>query len=526
MARSRAGRVLARRKWYLLTAVTITTSAALLLTRATPPLYRSEATLLLSPRAGAGAPLTPQVTASLADVASDRGTALAVLRRYGAEFPFTTTALQRKISASAVGGTLLLRISVSDSDPARAQQLADAVATTFAELLPRLQGPAVAASLVGPASRPLVATRPPVALAVGAGLLAGLLVGVALALLAERLDSRVTTTAALEAALGVPVLAAIPRFDARRAPLPLLGRRWSAPAEAFRKLRANVSFLSAGWTVNRGAVCYVVTSPVGDEGKSTIAANLALAAAQAGQRVVLLDGDLRKPAVHRLFGLAPRVGATTVLVGRTSIAAALQQPSDAPLSVLTSGQLPPNPAELVGSLAMEALVRELRQDADLILIDCPPILPVADPMLVARLADGVLVVARAGATTTERLQAARAAVQRAGVPLLGAILNAVNPRDGDPAANAWYGQGIERPRGMSAIAPHSQAPPVPGPSASASPSPSATAGVSAAAAPAVTPSRVASRHARRRHAGLSGRGLPVPRQPESRQPESRQPESR
>jgi len=516
--------VLARRKWYLLVALTLTTSAALLLTRATPPLYRSEATLLLAPRASAAGmpltpltPLTPQVIASLADVASDRATALAVLRRYGAEFPLTTTALQRRISATAVDGTLLLRVTVSDSDPAQAQQLADAVATTFAELLPRLQGPAVRASLISPATRPLAATRPPVACAVGAGLLAGLLVGVALALLAERLDSRVNTATELETALGVPVLAAIPRFDARRAPLPLLGRRWSAPVEAFRKLRANVSFLSAGWTIARGAVCYVITSPVADEGKSTIAANLALAAAQAGQRVVLLDGDLRKPAVHRLFGLPPRVGATTVLVGRTTVAAALQQPSDAPLSVLTSGQLPPNPAELVGSLAMEALVRELRQEADLILIDCPPILPVADPMLVARLADGVLVVARAGATTTERLAAARAAVQRAGVPLLGAILNAVNPRDSDPAANAWYGQGIERPRGMSAIAPRTTA--TPSPSPSPTPGPAAGAGVgvgvgagTSATAPAVTPSRAQTRHARRRHGGLAGRGMPVPRQ--------------
>jgi capsular exopolysaccharide synthesis family protein len=393
----------------------------------------------------------------------------------------------------------------------RAQQLADAVAGTFAELVPRLRGPAVEASPVGPASRAFAAPRPPAVLAGAAGVLAGLLIGVALALLAERLDSRVNTAAKLEAALGVPVLAAVPRFDARRSPLPLLGRRWSAPAEAFRKLRANVSFLSAGWTIARGAVCYVITSPVADEGKSTIAANLALAAAQAGQRVVLLDGDLRKPAVHRLFGLAPRVGATTVLVGRTTAAAALQQPSDAPLSVLTSGQLPPNPAELVGSLAMEALVRELRQDADLILIDCPPILPVADPMLVARLADGVLVVARAGSTTTERLLAARSAVQRAGVPLLGAILNAVNPRDNDPAASAWYGQGIERPRGMPAIAPPTPLP-SPSPGAAANAAPAAGSGANGGATvPPVTPSRAQARHARRRR-GLASRGMPVPRQ--------------
>jgi capsular exopolysaccharide synthesis family protein len=354
---------------------------------------------------------------------------------------------------------------------------------------------------------------------------AGLLVGVVLALLAERLDTRVHTAAALEAALGVPVLAAIPRFDARRAPLPLLGRRWSAPAEAFRKLRANVSFLSlsTGWSATRGAVCYVITSPVADEGKSTVAANLALAAAQAGQRVVLLDADLRRPAVHRLFGLPPRVGATTVLVGRTTAGAALQQPSDAPLSVLTSGQLPPNPAELVGSLAMEALVRELRQDADLLLIDCPPVLPVADPMLVARLADGVLLVARAASTTTERLQAARAAVQRAGVPLLGAVLNAVHPRDGDPAANAWYGQGVERTRGMAPFAPRT--PPAAGPNpgagqgaavAGAGVSASATAMATATATAPVAPSRAKGKARHLRRGGLAGRGMPVPRQRESR----------
>ena len=218
----------------------------------------------------------------------------------------------------------------------------------------------------------------------------------------------------------MPVVGTIPPFNAQGLPTPVSDQRRSAASEAFRKLRTNFSFLG----VDRDSVCCVVTSPAQGDGKSTVTANLALALAETGARVVIVDADLRRPAQHRIFGLQERVGTTTVLLQQADAADALQHPGPDSLAVLTAGQLPINPAELLASRRMAELVQWLRQRADVVLLDCPPILPVTDPMVAARWADGVLLVARAEVTTTDQVQAATAACGKAGATVFGTILNA------------------------------------------------------------------------------------------------------
>jgi capsular exopolysaccharide synthesis family protein len=265
----------------------------------------------------------------------------------------------------------------------------------------------------------------------------GLILGVGLALLRELLDRSVKTPEELEAATGVPVVGAIPPFKASKQPIPVATEPRTAAAEAFRKLRTNFAFLG----VDKGSICCVITSPAAADGKSTVAANLAIVLAQAGQRVVLVDADLRKPSLHRIFGLHQRVGTTTVLLDQADTLDALQQTDPSLPAVLTSGQIPPNPSELLGSRRMKQLIEELRTTFDVILVDCAPLLPVTDPLVVSRFADGLLLITRAGTTTRDQAQAAKNACTKAGASVFGTVLNATTVAEGDQSSYyAYYGQ--------------------------------------------------------------------------------------
>jgi capsular exopolysaccharide synthesis family protein len=265
----------------------------------------------------------------------------------------------------------------------------------------------------------------------------GLVLGVGLAFLRELLDRSVKVPEELEIATGVPVVGTIPPFKAGKQPIPVAEQPRTAAAEAFRKLRTNFGFLG----IDRESLCCVVTSPTAGDGKSTVAANLAIALAQAGQRVALIDADLRKPSLHKLFRLQQRVGTTTVLLDQAGVHDAIQHLGPGLPAVLTSGQLPPNPSEVLGSRRMGELVAELRAAYEVVMIDCAPLLPVTDPMVVSRFADGILLIARAGTTTRDQAQAARAASVKAGAKVFGAVLNAASVTEGRQSAYyAYYGE--------------------------------------------------------------------------------------
>jgi len=177
-------------------------------------------------------------------------------------------------------------------------------------------------------------------------------------------------------------------------------------SEAYRTLRTNLDF--AG--LDRALKTLVVTSAGVGEGKSTTLANLAVVSAQAGRRVILVDADLRRPTLHEIFGLDNRVGLTTAMMDEAALASPpFQATSVEGLSVLTSGPLPPNPAELMGSRRMEEVIAALARQADQVLFDTPPVVAVTDAAVLATRVDGVLLVISAGKT---RREVARTAVQR------------------------------------------------------------------------------------------------------------------
>lgn len=438
-------RVARKRAWLIVVATLGCIGCALVASLATIPVYQGTAKLIVvaktDPSGGVtsayeGALLSQQLVKSFAQILESRTIAEEALRLDPQ--PFSPAELQQKVHAEPVTGTLLIHLSVQDTDAARARRLTNSVARGFISTVPRLQsGSTLRVSIVEPALTPGAPIKPRTKLNVALGLLLGLTLGVGLALLREFLDRTVKAPRELEAAIESPVVGTIPPFKAGKHLIPVAEQPRTAVAEAFRKLRTNFAFLG----VDRASQCYVITSPSAGDGKSTVAANLAIALTQAGQRVAVIDADLRKPSIHRLFRLSQRVGTTTVLLDRAGIGDAIQHSAPDLPDVLTSGQLPPNPSELLGSRRMEELLAELKATYEVVLVDCPPLLPVTDPMVVSRFADGVLLVVRAGVTTRDQAEAAKGACMKAGAKIFGAVLNASPVIEGDqPAYYAYYGE--------------------------------------------------------------------------------------
>ena len=265
----------------------------------------------------------------------------------------------------------------------------------------------------------------------------------AYALVRRHLDRRIRNATEIERLFGVPVIGTLPvdhRLDGKStileagasAQLQDAGAG-GAMAEALRELRTNLSFLD----VDQPPRIIVVTSSLQAEGKSTVTANLAVTMAAAGENVVVVDGDLRRPTLVDVFNLVPGVGVTEVLAGTAELEDVLQPWGALPnLSVLGSGRIPPNPSELLGSLAMKNMLSALAQNAT-VLIDAPPLLPVTDAAVLSRVADGAIVVIRTGKTTQEQLGQSLGNLEKVRGRVLGAVLNYV-PTSGTDAYS-YYG---------------------------------------------------------------------------------------
>ena len=276
-------------------------------------------------------------------------------------------------------------------------------------------------------------------------LIFSLIGGIVAAFLMESLDTGLRSIAEIESITELPSLAIIPR--ARRSSgdqagtlttaqrnIGVLTQPKSQFAEAFRSLRTSLLLSTAGHPPR----CIVLTSATPSEGKTTAAGNLAAILAQRDTRVLLIDGDLRRPNIHHRFGLNGKIGLTTVLTGATKLEETVQSVPEIPnLYILPSGPVPPFPTEMLSSGAMEAILKRCEEIYDYIVIDSPPILSVTDGVILARQADAVVLVVRHGKSSKHVVRRARDILLRAGAGITGIVLNAVDLNS--PEYYGYYG---------------------------------------------------------------------------------------
>ena len=265
----------------------------------------------------------------------------------------------------------------------------------------------------------------------------GLMLGVGLAFLRDFLDDAIRSEDQAVRAAGRPALGHIPRWKTDKEHenrLVSLVEPASPVSESYRTLRTNIRFLAVG----RSLRSLVVSSAVPREGKTTTAANLSVALARTGTRVLLVGADLRRPTLHDAFGLEAAPGLSDVLAGDVELTDAIADVGVPNLRVLTSGQVPPNPAELLSSPAMAQLMTELEQVADLVIYDGPPVLAVADALELAPRVGGTLLVVDLGTTGRHAVRAASERLHGVGVTLSGIVLNNISADRGYYGYHHYY----------------------------------------------------------------------------------------
>jgi capsular exopolysaccharide synthesis family protein len=451
---------LLRTRWVtVVITVLACTAASIVVTMLTTPIYQTSTRLFVSTTAGAsdagdlyqGNRLAQERVRSYTELI--KGQTLAQRTIDKLDLDMSAAALARNVSAKSKTDTVLIDVAVRDRSPVRARDVANALSDEFVVMVAELETPQPGSR---PDARVIVEQRasvpsspvdPKPARNIVIGLTLGALLGFGLALIRDLLDNTVKKPETLEEISGVAVVGSIPYAKSRRdKPAISFDTENSWIAESFRRLRTNLQFLS----VDDPPRSIVITSSEPSEGKSTTAINLALALAEAEHDVVLVDADMRRPTMHKYLNLLGSVGFSTVLSGGVALEDALQQTAYPRLTALSSGAVPPNPSELLGSAAAATVLRELREQFDYVIIDSPPLLAVTDGAILTLKTDGALVIAKYGETKREQLSHAVETLHSVGAQLLGSVFTMIPTRGGSGGAYQYsYGYYGETGSGKS-----------------------------------------------------------------------------
>lgn len=441
---------LVRNRWVTI-AVTalITILAAVAYTLTQTPLYQASTRLFVSTTSGSstsdlynGNRLSQERVLSYSQLLMGETLAQRTIDRL--QLDTDAKELKSKVAAKSKPNTVLIEVSVLDTSPVQARDIANALSDEFVVMAKELETPIQGAR---PEARVVVEQRasipeypvvPKKRRNIALSVILGGLLGIGLAVLRERLDNTVKSQEIVEEITGTGAVGYIP-FDKDIVEHPAISfdNDNSSTAEAFRKLRTNLQFL----TVDHPPRVIVVTSASPGEGKSTTAINIALALAEADNNVVLVDGDLRRPRLAKYLDVLGSVGVSTVLSGAAPLGEVLQQTKFPMLTVVAAGLTPPNPSELLGSLAAEKMLSELRAQFDYVIIDSAPVLAVTDGAILAAKSDGALVVVRAGKTRRDQLAHAIGMLNDVGATLLGAVLTMMPTRGSGAYSYNYYYYG-------------------------------------------------------------------------------------
>lgn len=427
--------------WLLLAGLLISGVGSYAISKTLTPIYSASTTLLVNQTQVPGTIAyndiltSERLTRTYKELIEKRPVLDEVIEQL--ELPYSRDELAGMISVGVVTDTQLLRLSVENADPSMASRIANTAASVFIEQNTEsdMARPGEV-SIVEAATTPGTPIKPNIRLNAAVAMVIGFMIAAGIALAFEYFDDTVKTIDELQAH-GFASLGGVARFRRRSLQENLIAgsRSQHQFAEAYRVLRTNVQFS----TIDRPGQKLLVTSANPGEGKSTTAANLALVMAQTGKRVVLIDSDLRRPSLHRFFGLNNEQGLTNLLLSpQPGMNGCAQHTRFENLAVITSGPLPPNPSELLASSRMDALLKSIESQADIVIIDSPPTLPVADASILASKVDGTLIVVDSSRTRIKSLAAAKEALERSKTHILGAVLNKLGRRSGEYYCYHYY----------------------------------------------------------------------------------------
>lgn len=389
------------------------------------PTYRATATVFLTVESGdtagelsQGANYAERQVQSFVQVISTASVLQPVIDELG--LGTTPTSLAHSISASSPNATSLIDVSAAGETPSEVANLANAVAASLVATVDYLAPKSsdgmnlVSASVIDPATVPITPTAPKPMTNLALAVILGLLLAFGQALLRKVLDTRVRNAGDIQEVTDKPILATIGHISKNMTPSE---RR--AHSEAYRRLRTNVTFVGLGGERKKSLT---VTSSLRDEGKTQTAVSLASVLAQAGETVLLVDADLRRPSVAKRLQIDNELGLTDILTKRGTLAD-LAIPASTNLWVLPSGTVPPNPSELLGSGAMKQLLTLAEREFDYVILDTSPVLPVTDAVVVASQTGGAILVSRAGATKQSQIEATIELLDSGLATTVGLVLN-------------------------------------------------------------------------------------------------------
>lgn len=430
-----------RKRWLLIVAVTILGGViGYAYGSIQPDTYRAQSSVVVVPARGdstselvQGSNYVQGLVATYTVVAKSP----VVLDRVIADLSLDTNAraLAGQITVDSPLDTTVLQIAVTGRDPSQITQIANGVAAELAIAVEGLapqtstSGPAVRVELISGATEPRYPIAPNVRLLAVVGAIIGFVIGIAYAVLRQLLATRLVSRNDIADVTDLPILGEV-FSTGSEVSLPTTVRESASgsAAESVRSVAAALRFAN----VDGDTKVIMVTSPDASEGKSSVTLALALILAEQGQKVLLIDADLRRGSIADLTGLEGVVGLTTVLVGDVTDEAAIQTWGSPPISVLTSGAVPPNPGQLLASAHLRQLLMAARNAYDLVLVDSPPVLAVSDPLWVAPAADGILIVTRYRRTKRDALARTISALDSTRTRVLGVIFNGTKKVTSNP----------------------------------------------------------------------------------------------
>lgn len=447
------------RHWKSITAVTVLgLLVGLGVTYMVTPQYTSTARLFFTVQSGetatdlnAGSTFAERQLSSYAKLAKEP----LVLEPVRESLPQETTLrdLQEKITTRVEPDTVMLSLSFEDRDPQVASDLANAVAsqlaTTVQDLTPKRDGQdTVKATVTSYAQASSTPSSPVLPVLLAAGGLLGLFVAAAFWVSHEVFNTRVRHAEDLSRVTDLSLLGEVPLAKEGSGQGVFVTADGDTPvAESIRTLFTKLRFSTRK---RDEANVLLFTSSVPGEGKSTLSANVAAAMAEGGFRTLLIDADLRRPSVAEYLGLEGAAGLTTILIGDATSQDVTQHIVGSDMDVITSGPVPPNALELLGSTDMATFIESLKDHYDYVVIDAPPVLPVADSLMLSSYADAVVVVASAQGTRSHQLRKTLESLSSVHANVVGMALNKVRAVKGE----GYYGQYTYATKGVDGVPPH------------------------------------------------------------------------